>query len=96
VAWSIYLGWVPWPHANESGIPKKRADKYGVSIEPVQMNDCVESLNQDTTGAFDGVLVTNVGTLSVPLRAASTSRSWRAATPRMPSTARRSRGKSRI
>ena len=66
VAWSIYVGWMPWPHANESGILKKWADKYGISVELVQINDYVESLNQYTAGAFDGVLITNMDTLSVP------------------------------
>jgi NitT/TauT family transport system substrate-binding protein len=66
VAWSIYVGWMPWPYADESGILKKWADKYGISIQLVQINDYVESLNQYTTGAFDGVLITNMDTLSVP------------------------------
>src|SRR5258708_245633 len=65
-AWSIYVGWMPWPYANESGILKKWADKYGISIELVEINDYVESLNQYTAGAFDGVVVTNMDTLSIP------------------------------
>jgi NitT/TauT family transport system substrate-binding protein len=66
VAWSIYVGWMPWPYADESGILKKWGDKYGIKIELVQINDYVESLNQYTAGAFDGVVVTNMDTLSVP------------------------------
>jgi NitT/TauT family transport system substrate-binding protein len=66
VAWSIYVGWMPWPYADESGILKKWADKYGIAIELVQINDYVESLNQYTAGAFDGVVITNMDTLSVP------------------------------
>jgi hypothetical protein len=46
VAWSIYVGWMPWPYADESGILRKWADKYGISIQLVQINDYVESLNQ--------------------------------------------------
>ena len=65
-AWSIYVGWMPWPYANESGILKKWADKYGISIELVQINDYVESLNQYTSGGFDGVVITNMDTLAVP------------------------------
>ena len=65
-AWSIYVGWMPWPYAQESGILKKWADKYGISIELVEVNDYVESLNQYTAGAFDGVVITNMDTLSVP------------------------------
>src|SRR3954462_4362753 len=66
VAWSIYVGWMPWPYAQESGILKKWADKYGISIELTAINDYVESLNQYTAGAFDGVVVTNMDTLSIP------------------------------
>jgi NitT/TauT family transport system substrate-binding protein len=65
-AWSIYVGWMPWPYAQETGIIKKWADKYGISIELVQVNDYVESLNQYTAGSFDGVLITNMDALSIP------------------------------
>lgn len=30
VAWSIYVGWMPWDYARQSGILKKWADKYGI------------------------------------------------------------------
>ena len=33
------------------------ADKYGIDIEVVQINDYIESINQYTAGAFDGYLV---------------------------------------
>jgi NitT/TauT family transport system substrate-binding protein len=66
IAWSIYVGWMPWPYAQESGILKKWADKYGISIEMVAFNDYVESINQYTAGAFDGVSVTNMDALTVP------------------------------
>ncbi len=66
MAWTIYVGWMPWPYAQESGILKKWADKYGIKIELVQINDYVESLNQYTAGSFDAVLITNMDTLSIP------------------------------
>jgi len=66
IAWSIYVGWMPWPYAQESGILKKWADKYGISIEAVAFNDYVESINQYTAGAFDAVTVTNMDALTVP------------------------------
>ncbi|HXS32056.1 MAG TPA: hypothetical protein VN755_14555, partial [Steroidobacteraceae bacterium] len=43
VAWSIYVGWMPWDYAQQSGILKKWADKYGIKIELTQINDYVES-----------------------------------------------------
>jgi NitT/TauT family transport system substrate-binding protein len=60
VAWSIYVGWMPWDYAAESGILKKWADKYGIKIELTQINDYVESINQYTAGAFDGCVMTNM------------------------------------
>ena len=66
VAWSIYAGWMPWGYLSESGIMDKWADKYGISVEIVQFNDYVESINQYTAGAFDGVSATNMDTLSIP------------------------------
>jgi NitT/TauT family transport system substrate-binding protein len=66
IAWTIYAGWMPWPYAQEHGIVKKWADKYGISIEFQQINDYVESINQYTAGKFDGVLVTNMDALTIP------------------------------
>ncbi len=66
VAWSIYVGWMPWGYLSESGIMDRWAEKYGVTVEIVQINDYVESINQYTAGAFDGVSATNMDTLSIP------------------------------
>lgn len=66
VAWSIYVGWMPWGYATEAGIVKKWADKYGINIEVKQFNDYVESINQFTAGAFDAVTLTNMDALSIP------------------------------
>ena len=66
VAWSIYVGWMPWGYLESSGIMDKWADKYGIDVEIVQINDYVESINQYTAGAFDGVSATNMDTLSIP------------------------------
>ncbi|BCJ92319.1 ABC transporter substrate-binding protein [Terrihabitans soli] len=66
IAWSIYVGWVPWQYAEDSGIVKKWADKYGITIDVVQINDYVESINQFTAGQFDGVTLTNGDALAIP------------------------------
>ena len=66
VAWSIYVGWMPWGYLEESGIMDKWAEKYEIDVEIVQINDYVESINQYTAGAFDGVSATNMDTLSIP------------------------------
>lgn len=66
IGWSIYAGWMPWPYAEQSGIVDKWADKYGLEIDIVQVNDYVESINQYTAGKFDGVTVTNMDALTIP------------------------------
>ncbi|MBU1304747.1 MAG: putative urea ABC transporter substrate-binding protein [Alphaproteobacteria bacterium] len=66
VAWSIYVGWMPWGYAADTGIVKKWADKYGITIEVTQFNDYVESMNQYTAGAYDAVTLTNMDALSIP------------------------------
>ena len=66
VAWTIYVGWMPWPYAADAGIVKKWGDKYGITIDVTQINDYVESINQYTAGKFDGVTVTNMDALTIP------------------------------
>jgi NitT/TauT family transport system substrate-binding protein len=66
IAWSIYVGWMPWDYAGQSGILKKWADKYGIKIELTQINDYVESINQYTAGGFDGCVMTNMDMLTIP------------------------------
>ena len=66
IGWSIYAGWMPWPYAQQAGIVKKWADKYGLKINFVQVNDYVESVNQYTAGKLDGVTVANMDALTIP------------------------------
>ncbi|MFC0686590.1 putative urea ABC transporter substrate-binding protein [Novosphingobium clariflavum] len=66
IGWSIYAGWMPWPYAQQAGIVKKWADKYGLKINVVQVNDYVESVNQYTAGKLDGVTVANMDALTIP------------------------------
>src|SRR5688572_15576986 len=66
MCWSIYVGWMPWGYAADTGIVKKWADKYGITIEVKQFNDYVESINQYTAGAFDAVTLTNMDAVSIP------------------------------
>lgn len=66
IAWTIYVGWMPWDYGENAGIVKKWADKYGIEIEVVQLNDYVESINQYTAGAFDGCVMTNMDALTIP------------------------------
>jgi NitT/TauT family transport system substrate-binding protein len=66
VAWSIYVGWMPWDYADRSGILKKWATKYGIKIKLTQVNDYVESMNQYTAGTFDACTMTNMDMLTIP------------------------------
>ena len=66
IAWSIYVGWMPWGFGAEPGIVAKWADKYGIDIEIVQINDYIESINLYTAGGFDGVSATNMDALTIP------------------------------
>src|SRR6202048_907254 len=66
VAWSIYVGWMPWDYADHSGIMKKWADKYGIKIKLTQVNEYVESINQYTAGTFDACVMTNMDMLTIP------------------------------
>lgn len=66
LAWSIYVGWMPWDYAVKHGIVKKWADKYGIKIDVVQVNDYIESINQYTSGSFDACVMTNMDALTIP------------------------------
>lgn len=66
ICWSIYVGWMPWVYGAEQGVVKKWADKYGIEIEVVQINDYIESINQYTAGQFDGCTMTNMDALTIP------------------------------
>ena len=66
ICWSIYVGWMPWAYGAEQGIVEKWADKYDISIDVVQINDYIESINQYTAGQFDGCTMTNMDALTIP------------------------------
>lgn len=66
VCWSIYAGWMPWAYADVEGVVDKWADEYGISIEVVQVNDYIESINQFTSGNVDGCAMTNMDALTIP------------------------------
>ncbi|WP_237416601.1 MULTISPECIES: putative urea ABC transporter substrate-binding protein [Halomonadaceae] len=66
VCWSIYVGWMPWDYGDAEGIVDKWADKYDIEIDVVQINDYIESINQYTSGRFDGCTMTNMDALTIP------------------------------
>lgn len=66
VAWSHYTGWEPWGYAQSSGVMKKWAQKNGIEVDIVLVNDYVESINLYTGGKFDACAMTNMDALTIP------------------------------
>jgi NitT/TauT family transport system substrate-binding protein len=66
VAWSIYVGWMPWGYMEDEGILDRWGKKYGIEIDAVQINDYVESINLYTGGEYDGCTMTNMDALTIP------------------------------
>lgn len=66
LAWSIYVGFMPWYYLDESGIMDKWAEKYGIEVDLVQINDYIEAINLYTAGRFDGATMTNMDMLTIP------------------------------
>lgn len=66
IAWSHYTGWEPAGYIQDKGLAKKWGEKYGVDLEFTLIGDYIESVNQYTAGAFDGVTVTNMDGLTIP------------------------------
>ena len=66
IAWSHYTGWEPWGYIEDSGIMDKWAEKYGIDVEIVKVNDYIESINLYTAGEFQGVTATNMDALTIP------------------------------
>jgi NitT/TauT family transport system substrate-binding protein len=65
VLWSIYAGWQPWDYADQSGIIKKWADKYGIQITLDRM-DYVPSIEALVAKKADACVMTNMEALDMP------------------------------
>ena len=63
VAWSIYVGWMPWDYAGSSGILKKWADKYGIEIDLVRM-DYIASVEAFVAKQVDACAMANIEALT--------------------------------
>lgn len=66
IAWSHYTGWEPLGVMQENGILAKHAAANGVEIEMVFVGDYIDSLTLYSSGAFNGVAVTNMDVLAIP------------------------------
>jgi NitT/TauT family transport system substrate-binding protein len=65
VGWSIYAGWTPYHYLGKSGILKKWADKYGITIK-VQRFDYAPSLDAFVAKNIDACTMTNMEALDMP------------------------------
>ncbi len=68
VGWSVYVGWNPWYYMGKSGILKKWADKYNVTIR-VQRFDYAPSLDAFVAKNVDACAMTNMEALDMPAAA---------------------------
>src|SRR6202166_3981462 len=65
VGWSVYAGWTPYHYLMQSGIMKKWADKYGITIK-VQRFDYAPSLDAFVARNIDACTMTNMEALDMP------------------------------
>lgn len=65
VGWSIYAGWTPYHYLAKSGILKKWAEKYGITIK-VQRFDYAPSLDAFVSRNIDACTMTNMEALDMP------------------------------
>ena len=65
VGWSIYAGWTPYYYMAKSGLMRKWADKYGVTIK-VQRFDYAPSLDAFVAKNIDACTMTNMEALDMP------------------------------
>ena len=65
LGWSIYAGWTPYHYLNKSGILRKWADKYGITIK-VQRFDYAPSLDAFVARNIDACTMTNMEALDMP------------------------------
>src|SRR5712671_2762512 len=68
LAVSIYAGWMPWYYAKDYNIVKKWAERYGISIEVVEM-DYIPSIEAYVAGKADACVMTNMEALTMPAKA---------------------------
>jgi NitT/TauT family transport system substrate-binding protein len=68
VGWSIYAGWTPYHYLLKSGIMKKWADKYGITIK-IQRFDYAPSLDAFVAKNIDACTMTNMEALDMPAAA---------------------------
>jgi NitT/TauT family transport system substrate-binding protein len=65
VGWSVYAGWTPYYYMNKSGLLRKWAEKYGITIQ-VKRFDYAPSLEAFVAKNIDACTMTNMEALDMP------------------------------
>src|SRR5580700_11183489 len=65
VGWSVYAGWTPYYYMAKSGILRKWADKYNITIK-AQRFDYAPSLDAFVARNIDACTMTNMEALDMP------------------------------
>src|SRR5450631_3037938 len=65
VGWSVYAGWTPYYYMAKSGLLRKWADKYNITIK-VQRFDYAPSLDAFVAKNIDACTMTNMEALDMP------------------------------
>lgn len=66
VGYVIYVGFMPYAWMEQSGILDKWADKYGIEINLVQINDYIGGANQFIAGELDAYAMAGMDVLTMP------------------------------
>ncbi|WP_246329251.1 putative urea ABC transporter substrate-binding protein [Chthonobacter rhizosphaerae] len=66
VAFATYIGFEPLRWMHQSGVLKKWADKYGITIDVMIANDYVGGMTQFTAGEIDAFATTSLDALTMP------------------------------
>lgn len=66
IGYVVYVGYMPLNWLQSSGVMKKWADKYGIDVQLVQLNDYVAGVNQFIAGDLDAVGTTDMDQLVMP------------------------------
>lgn len=66
VGYNVYVGFMPYGWMADNGILDKWAEKYGVEIEMILVNDYVGGINQFVAGDLDAMAVASMDGLTIP------------------------------
>ncbi len=66
LGYNVYIGFMPFAYMKQSGLMKKWADKYGIDVDLILVNDYVGGVNQFIAGELDAMGVASMDGLTMP------------------------------